>query len=65
MLNEKSLDSLEALICGSDQIWNGDITGNDLTYICGGEYAKNLLKISYAASAGLFEDDLFNENSLF
>ena len=47
-----------AVICGSDQIWNPDITDTDLSYFldfCG----KNTRRISYAPSFGIdkFSDD--------
>jgi len=42
----------EAIICGSDQVWNPDITGSDLSYFldfCG----KETRRISYAPSFAL------------
>ena len=48
----------DAIICGSDQIWNPNITDTDLSYFldfCG----KNTKRISYAPSFGIdkFPDD--------
>ena len=40
----------DVLLFGSDQIWNTNITHDDLTYF--GEYADSMKKISYAASSG-------------
>jgi len=42
----------DAVVCGSDQVWNPDITGGDLSYFldfCG----ENTRRISYAPSFGL------------
>lgn len=51
----------DALICGSDQVWNPDITGGDLSYFlnfCGEETHR----ISYAPSFGIdsFSDEFCN-----
>ena len=41
----------DAVICGSDQVWNPDITGSDLSYFL--DFCKNSTKrISYAPSVG-------------
>ena len=46
-----------AVICGSDQVWNRFITGDDNTYLLNSyDFSK---KISYAASLGA---SLYNEN---
>lgn len=45
-------DRYDAVICGSDQVWNPDITGNDLSYFldfCG----KKTRRVSYAPSFGV------------
>ena len=49
-------DRFDYLICGSDQVWNPKVTGNDLNYFfsfCGDGFKK----ISYAASFGVNELD--------
>ena len=48
----------DAVICGSDQVWNPDITGRDLAYFldfCG----ENTRRVAYAASFGIenFSED--------
>lgn len=51
-------DRYDFLICGSDQVWNPNITGEDLNYFF--SFCKNdSKKISYAASFGV---DALNEN---
>lgn len=40
----------DLLICGSDQIWNNDITGNDSAYLL--DFDSHVRKISYAGSFG-------------
>ena len=51
-------DRYDFLICGSDQVWNPDITGEDLNYFF--SFCKDdSKKISYAASFGVNE---LNEN---
>lgn len=45
-------EDFSAFICGSDQIWNPEITnGFDTTYFCGFT-DSHIKKVSYAASAG-------------
>ena len=44
----------DTVICGSDQVWNPDITGNDLSYFldfCG----EKVNRVSYAPSFGVTE----------
>lgn len=54
----KISDRYDYLICGSDQVWNPNITGEDLNYFF--SFSKdNSKKISYAASFGVSE---LNEN---
>ena len=51
---KKIVENYEIVICGSDQVWNPDITGNDLSYFldfCGEETRR----ISYAPSFGVEE----------
>jgi len=50
----------DAVICGSDQVWNPDITGKDISYFldfCG----ENTRRISYAPSFGIenLPDDFY------
>lgn len=45
----KNLDDYDCIVYGSDQIWNQNLTGNDLCYF-GAGYSKK--KIAYAASDG-------------
>ncbi|MHB8129116.1 MAG: polysaccharide pyruvyl transferase family protein [Mobilitalea sp.] len=54
-LNNLNNAGYDAYICGSDQIWNPEITtGFDRTYFCG--FSNNhIKKIAYAASAGDIE----------
>lgn len=50
----KLTDRYDAVICGSDQVWNPDITGGDLNYFlnfCDG----NTRRIAYAPSFGISE----------
>lgn len=48
------VDRYDFLICGSDQVWNPNITGEDLNYFF--SFCKdNSKKISYAASFGVDE----------
>lgn len=52
-----SINSLDYIIYGSDQIWRGRLTGDDLFYW--GEYNNtDVKKISYAASAGLIDESV-------
>lgn len=46
------LDRHDCVICGSDQIWNNNITGNGGAYFAGD---CNVKKISYAASLGTIQ----------
>lgn len=52
----------DGIVVGSDQVWNSEITGNDLTYFL--NFAPNSVKkFSYAASIGrdsLSQEDLQN-----
>lgn len=60
-INNDSCKDYDCLIYGSDQIWNGKITGNDLFY-WGINDNKDVKKISYAGSAGQI-DDFFDRNT--
>lgn len=53
MKNSSEFDELnyDALIFGSDQIWNPNITG-DFDFIYFGKFKTNAVKIAYAASCG-------------
>ena len=56
------LNSYDAIICGSDQIWSKDITKKLIpTYFCEG-VRENVIKIAYAASAGKGYIDKEDEN---
>lgn len=48
---KKYCDKYDAIIVGSDQVWNLDITNNDLSYFL--DFASSTKKISYAASFGV------------
>lgn len=51
----------DAVICGSDQVWNPDITGTDLSYFLG-FCGKDTKRISYAPSFGIETfSDAFSE----
>lgn len=53
-VNKKNISKLknefDAFVCGSDQIWNMTLTGNDYNYFL--DFCDNEKKISYAASFG-------------
>lgn len=49
---KKNLPQSDIYICGSDQIWNKRIVGNDLSTYLFDFVPNNLKKISYAASIG-------------
>lgn len=53
-------DECDAVIVGSDQVWNEKITGNDKTFFLDG-YGEHTRKIAYATSAG-DDIDINNEN---
>ena len=55
---EKELLDYDILICGSDQIWNNDITGNITEYYFDMQLSK-AKKVSYAASFGKSKLDDF------
>jgi len=58
----KDLDVMfDKFICGSDQIWNYNITGNDTTYFLD-FISVNQKKIAYAASFGLDKIEDKNTN---
>lgn len=62
--NNKTIDSCNILITGSDQVWNPDITGglkNEYTLNIGN---KNQRRISYAASCGS-KENLTTYKSIF
>lgn len=48
----KKLSSCDIVICGSDQIWNKDITGGSIDDVFFQRYTHKAKKIAYAASAG-------------
>ena len=45
-------DKYDAVIVGSDQVWNMECTGNDLTFFLVGGIEDRVNKIAYAASFG-------------
>lgn len=53
-IKENDLESLnfDAVICGSDQVWNMDLNGNHTEYLLSFIQNKDTKKISYAASIG-------------
>ena len=60
MLKEEiDVEGYDAIISGSDQVWNPRLTGGDMTYFLD-FVPKNIKKVSYAASIGL-NGDLFME----
>jgi len=63
-INSLADDEFDALICGSDQIWEPGITGGlDRNFFCDIK-DKKIIKISYAASGGLPYKNQ-NDNYLF
>lgn len=58
--NEIDISGFEAIISGSDQVWNPRLTGGDMTYFLD-FVPKDVKKVSYAASIGL-NGDLFMEH---
>lgn len=57
---EIDVSEFDAIISGSDQVWNPRLTGNDMTYFL--DFAgEGMKKVSYAASIGL-NGDLFMEH---
>lgn len=46
------IDGYDAVVVGSDQVWNMRLTGNDLTYFLEGAQSSDVKVISYAASFG-------------
>lgn len=60
--DKKEIDTgdFEAIISGSDQVWNPRLTGGDMTYFLD-FVPENVKKVSYAASIGL-NSDLFMEH---
>lgn len=56
-------DSYDCMVVGSDQVWNGNITGHDYNYLL--KFAgSNTKRLSYAASIGNY-GVLETENSIF
>jgi hypothetical protein len=49
---EKNLDYCDVIICGSDQIWNKNLTGGSVDAVFLQKYKHSAKKIAYAASAG-------------
>ena len=62
-LKQENWHDDDIFICGSDQIWNTDLTGSDKSYFL--DFARNHKKIAFAASAGKRiapeEHDLFRK----
>lgn len=57
---EIDTSGFDAVISGSDQVWNPRLTGNDMTYFL--DFVKeDVKKVAYAASIGL-NGDLFMEH---
>lgn len=50
-VSDSALENIDAIIVGSDQVWNPSCSKGDSTYLLS-EVASNKLKISYAASMG-------------
>ncbi len=57
----KSNSNYDLFICGSDQIWNPSLTGNDLNYFL--NFSESEKRNSYAASVGvdIFPSEIKNE----
>lgn len=51
-----------ALVVGSDQVWNGRLTGDNTTYFL--DFGKNIKKISYAASLGTMKMTDFQKDCM-
>ena len=49
---EKKTDCYDVVVCGSDQIWNKDITGKKCDEVYFQRYSSGSKKVAYAASAG-------------
>jgi hypothetical protein len=63
-ISELELQSYDILICGSDQIWNPNLTnGFDPVYFL--DFETNALRISYAASMGIEKLERRFENKFF
>lgn len=58
--NEIDVLEFDAIISGSDQVWNPRLTGDDMTYFLD-FVPENIKKVSYAASIGL-NGELFMEH---
>lgn len=54
--SKNPLDSYDAVVSGSDQVWNYNLTGNDSFYFLNFD-KKNVKKVAYAASFGLSSVD--------
>lgn len=52
----------DLIVFGSDQIWNGQITGNDKFYYGQIEASSNIKRISYAASIGFGSNQFLKDN---
>jgi len=52
----KCNDYYDGFVVGSDQVWNCSLTNNDYVYFL--DFAKNKIKVSYAASIGGFSPGL-------
>lgn len=51
-LQQEMASRYDAIIVGSDQVWNPDITGGDMTYFLPDVHQGTIRKVSYAASFG-------------
>lgn len=57
-------DKYDYYCVGSDQVWNFEISGNDLTYLLK-DLDKGAKKISYASSIGISEQKLFPHKEIY
>lgn len=64
--NKKDIETtgFDAVISGSDQVWNPRLTGSDMTYFLD-FVGKDVKKLSYAASIGLNEDLFLEYKEVF
>lgn len=60
---EDMYDNYDAVVVGSDQVWNPKLTDGDTTYFLPQVVGKSLKKIAYAASCGEAFDVLEREGS--
>lgn len=50
---KKCVEEYDTIFFGSDQIWNMELTGNDLNYY--GSFSSHIRKVAYAASLGKYD----------